>query len=361
MTVVGTRPELIRLSLVFEQLAAAGVEHRLVHTGQNYDPRLSDIFFSELDLPAPDTYLGVRADGPGEQIGAIVARAEQELRAFEPDALLILGDTNSGLSAVAAARNGIPIFHMEAGNRCYDWRVPEEKNRKLIDHVSDWLLPYTPRSREYLLAEGIAPQRIMVSGNPIAEILEHFRALWEGSDVLDRLGHAPDGYVLVTVHRQECVDVPERLRAIALGLNGVAELLDLPIVISVHPRTRGKLADLDVELDRRIELHEPFPFSEFVKLESAARCVITDSGTVQEECSLLHVPAVTCRETTERPETVECGSNILSGTTDPQRMVDCVKTMLGGSRGWTSPYEGPDHQDVAERVVKFIFGHVGTT
>jgi len=357
MTVVGTRPELIRLSLVFETLARAGIEHRLVHTGQNYDPRLSDIFFTELDLPAPDTYLGVRADGPGEQIGEIIARSERELRAFAPDALLILGDTNSGLSAVAAARNAVPIFHMEAGNRCYDWRVPEEKNRKLIDHVSDWLLPYTPRSREYLLAEGIAPQKIMVSGNPIAEILERFRPMWEGSDVLERLGHAPGGYVLVTVHRQECVDVPERLRAIALGLNGVAELLDLPVVISVHPRTRGKLAGLDVELDRRIELHEPFAFSEFVKLESAARCVITDSGTVQEECSLLHIPAVTCRETTERPETVECGSNILSGTTDPARMVRCVETMLGGGTGWTSPYEGPEHRNVAERVVRFIVGH----
>ena len=357
MTVVGTRPELIRLSLVFEALARAGIDHRLVHTGQNYDPRLSDIFFSELGLPAPATYLGVRADGPGEQIGAIVARTEQELRTFAPDALLILGDTNSGLSAIAAARNGVPIFHMEAGNRCFDWRVPEEKNRKLIDHVSDWLLPYTPRSREYLLAEGIAPGRVMVSGNPIAEILERFRPLWEASDVLERLGHAPDGYVLVTVHRQECVDVPERLRAIALGLNGVAELLDLPVVISVHPRTRDKLAALDVALDRRIELHEPFSFSEFVKLESAARCVVTDSGTVQEECSLLHVPAVTCRETTERPETVECGSNVLSGTTDPQRMVDCVKAMLGGTRGWTSPYEGPEHRHVAERVVKFLIGH----
>ncbi|MGH2841140.1 MAG: UDP-N-acetyl glucosamine 2-epimerase, partial [Solirubrobacteraceae bacterium] len=188
MTVVGTRPELIRLSLVFETLLAAGVRHHLVHTGQNYDERLSDIFFAELGLPAPDAYLGIRTERVGEQIGQVVARSEAELLRFRPDALLVLGDTNSGLSAIAAARNGIPVFHMEAGNRCFDWRVPEECNRKLIDHVSDWLLPYTARSREYLLAEGLAAHRILLSGNPITDILERFRPLWEASDVLDRLG-----------------------------------------------------------------------------------------------------------------------------------------------------------------------------
>ncbi len=241
LTIVGTRPELIRLSLTFERFAQAGVEHRLVHTGQNYDPRLSDIFFEELALPAPDAYLGIRADRVGQQIGEIIARAEDDLLSFAPDALLLLGDTNSSLSAIAAVRNGIPVFHMEAGNRCYDRRVPEERNRTLIDHISDWLLPCTPRSREYLLAEGIPPQRIMVSGNPIRDILQHFRPLWESSDILDRLGHGPGEYVLVTAHRQETVDVPERLRAIVEGLNGVAALLEVPLVFSVHPRTRGRL------------------------------------------------------------------------------------------------------------------------
>jgi UDP-N-acetylglucosamine 2-epimerase (non-hydrolysing) len=357
MTVVGTRPELIRLSLVFETLLAAGVEHHLVHTGQNYDERLSDIFFTELGLPDPDAYLGIRAERIGDQIGQVVARSEAELLDFKPDALLVLGDTNSGLSAIAAARNDIPVFHMEAGNRCFDWRVPEEKNRKVIDHVSDWLLPYTARSREYLLAEGLPAHRILLSGNPITDILERFRPLWEGSDVLDRLGHERGEFVLVTAHRQETVDVPERLRVIATGLNGVAGLLGLPIVISVHPRTRQKLADLDVELDPLIELHEPFSFGDFVRLESAARLVISDSGTVQEECSLLGVPTVTCRETTERPETVECGSNILCGTSDPAHMVACAELMLASGLDWTSPYAGPDHHAVAERVVKFILGH----
>ena len=358
MTIVGTRPELIRLSLTFERFAAAGVEHRLVHTGQNYDRRLSDIFFEELGLPAPDAYLGVRSERVGGQIGEIVARSEDEMLRFGPDALLVLGDTNSALSSIAAVRNGIPVFHMEAGNRCYDRRVPEERNRTLIDHISDWLLPYTPRSREYLLAEGIPAQRVLVSGNPIRDIMDHFRPLWEGSDILDRLGLEPGDYVLVTAHRQETVDVPMRLRAIVEGLNRVAELLDLPLVFSVHPRTRGKLDGAGVALDERIQLHEPFSFSEFVKLESAARCVISDSGTVQEECSLLHVPTVTCRDTTERPETVECGSNVLSGTTDPARLVQCVEVMVGSGTDWVSPYEGRDHQGVADRVLKFIAGSV---
>jgi UDP-N-acetylglucosamine 2-epimerase (non-hydrolysing) len=355
-TVVGTRPELIRLSLVFRKLEAAGIDHQLIHTGQNYDARLSDIFFSELELPQPSVYLGVQTDRVGDQIGQIISRSEAAMLDHRPDALLVLGDTNSGLAAIPAARHEIPIFHMEAGNRCFDWSVPEEKNRKLIDHISTWLLPYTPRSREYLLDEGIASDRIFVSGNPITEILEHFRPRWEASDVVGRLGLDDGGYVLVTAHRQEAVDVPERLRSICLGLGLVAAEYDLPIVWSVHPRTKAKLDALDLELDGRIQLHEPFGFADFVRLEAGARCVISDSGTVQEECSLLKVPAVTCRETTERPETVECGSNVLSGVTDPERMLRCAKAMIDGDTGWTSPYEGPAHHDVAGRVVKYLVG-----
>jgi UDP-N-acetylglucosamine 2-epimerase (non-hydrolysing) len=357
LTVVGTRPELIRLCLVFERLEAAGVEHHLVHTGQNFDTRLSDIFFSELGLPAPDTHLGIRAERVGRQIGEIVSRTEDVLLEFQPDALLVLGDTNSGLAVIPAARHGVPIFHMEAGNRCFDWSVPEEKNRKLIDHNSTWLLPYTPRSREYLLAEGIAPQQILVSGNPITEILERFRPRWERSDVLERLGVEDDRYLLVTAHRQETVDIPERLRVICDGLNAAARELDLKVIWSVHPRTRGRLAALDVSLDERIELHDPFGFTDFVRLEAGARCVVSDSGTVQEECSLLGVPTVTCRDTTERPETVECGSNVLSGVRRPERILECIAAMLSGSRDWESPYSGPLHRDVADRVVKFMIGH----
>lgn len=356
LTVVGTRPELIRLSLVFRRFAEHGVEHVLVHTGQNYEVRLSQIFFDELELPEPDEYLEVRAETVGAQIGQIVARSEEALLKHRPDALLILGDTNSGLSAIAATRHDIPIFHMEAGNRCFDWRVPEEKNRTLIDHISDWLLPYTARSRENLLNEGLPAERVFVSGNPITEVLEHFRILWEGSDVIARMGLKSDSYLLVTAHRQETVDAPERLRTLCLGLNETARRLGLPLVWSVHPRTRRKLAEGDIALDEGIQLHEPFGFGDFVALEAGARCVITDSGTVQEECSLLKVPAVTCRNTTERPETVECGSNMLSGLNDSARIADCVSTMVEGGRDWISPYE--HDQNVARKVVKFVIGNV---
>jgi UDP-N-acetylglucosamine 2-epimerase (non-hydrolysing) len=357
MVVVGTRPELIRLSLVLRRMSGAGIDVYLVHTGQNYESRLSDVFFEELDLPAPDMHLGIRAENVGEQIGAVIAGSEAALLEADPDALLVLGDTNSGLSAIAAARHDVPIFHMEAGNRCFDWRVPEEKNRKLIDHVSTWLLPYTPRSREYLLDEGLTARRIFVSGNPITEILEHFRPAWERSDVLDRLGLDPAGYLLVTAHRQETVDHRDRLRALCTGLDGLARELELPLVWSVHPRTRAKLDDAGIELDPAIRMHEPFGFFDFVRLEASARCVVTDSGTVQEECSLLGIPAVTCRDTTERPETVECGSNMLCGVSDPDRIVQCVATMVSGRRDWVSPYDGAPDRAVADRVTKYIVGH----
>lgn len=358
MTVVGTRPELIRLSLVFRRLEEAGIEHRLVHTGQNYDPRLSDIFFEELGLPTPDRYLGIRADTVGRQIGEIIACVEDELLATRPDALLILGDTNSGLAAIAAGRHNVPIFHMEAGNRCFDWSVPEEKNRRLIDHISTWLLPYTPRSREYLRAEGIAADRIMVSGNPITDILEHYRPRWEASSAVEDLGLRDGEYVLATVHRQECVDVPESLETICAGLELVAAERDQRVVWSVHPRTRAKLRAAGRTLDPRVELHEPFGFFDFVRLQATAACVITDSGTVQEESSLLKVPAVTCRDTTERPETIECGSNVLSGVRSPSHMATCVRAMLQRSPDWVSPYEGPDHHAVADRVVKYVIGQL---
>lgn len=357
MTVVGTRPELIRLSLLFRQLDERGVDHVLVHTGQNYDVRLSQVFFDELGLPAPNVHLGVKAARVGEQIAQIISRGEGALLEHNPDALLILGDTDSGLTAIPATRHGIPIFHMEAGNRCFDWRVPEEKNRKLIDHISDWLLPYTSGSRGNLLREGIAEQKVFVSGNPITDVIEHFRPLWERSDILERLAVDPDGYLLVTVHRQETVDVQAHLLTVCAGISRVAEALELPIVWSVHPRTRERLARAEIELHPLVALHEPFSFGEFVALESAARCVLTDSGTVQEECSLLHVPAVTCRDATERPETVECGSNMLCGVQDPQRMLATVEAMIAQGRDWVSPYA--DNHGVAAKVIDFMLAHPG--
>lgn len=357
MTILGTRPELIRLSLVFKRLAAAGIDHVLVHTGQNYDPRLSDIFFSELELPAPDVYLGVRSDRIGQQIGRMIAESEGAMLEHRPDALLILGDTDSGLSSIAATRLGIPIFHMEAGNRCFDWTVPEEKNRRLIDHISDWLLPYTQRSREHLLDEGIDRNRIFVSGNPITDVLEHFRPGWESSNVLERLEVDARGYILVTAHRQETVDVPHRLHALCEGLSLTTQDLGLPVIWSVHPRTRARLDASQIQLDPGIRLEAPFGFMDFVALQVGAACVVTDSGTVQEECSLLHVPAVTCRDTTERPETVECGSNVLCGVENPSHMRTCVAAVANRGSDWVSPYAA--HRGVAERIVNYVLNGVG--
>jgi UDP-N-acetylglucosamine 2-epimerase (non-hydrolysing) len=359
MTVVGTRPELIRLSLVFEALERAGVDQHLVHTGQNFHPELSDVFFEDLGIREPDAYLGVREAAVGAQIGEIIKRSEAELLRTEPDALLVLGDTNSGLSAIAAARRGVPVFHMEAGNRCFDDRVPEERNRKLIDHISDFLLPYTPRSREYLLREGIPAEKIFLSGNPITDVIERFRDDWGASGVTGELGVDAGEFALVTAHRQETVDHPARLAALCQGLDLVATELELPVLWSVHPRTQEKLDAAAFEFAGPVTLLPPLRFFDFVRLEADARLVITDSGTVQEECSLLGTPAVTCRDATERPETLECGSNVLSGVTEPGRLLACARAMLVPGLSWRSPYEGPAHTGVAERVAAYLIGQCG--
>lgn len=358
MTILGTRPELIRLCLVFRRFAEAGVDHVLVHTGQNFDDRLSTIFFDELDLPQPNVYMGIRAERVGDQIGRIISSAETAMIEHSPDALLLLGDTNSGLSAIAATKLGIPIFHMEAGNRCFDWSVPEESNRKLIDHLSDWLLPYTPRSRDHLVDEGIDRRRIFVTGNPITEILEHFRPRWEASTIHADLSLESGQYLLATVHRQEAVDNPQRLASLCAGLNRLATDFERPIVWSVHPRTSRRLAEAAHDLHELVHVHEPFGFFDFVALESAAWCVVSDSGTVQEECSLLGVPAVTCRETTERPETIECGSNVLCGVEDPSRMAAAVETMTRAPRDWVSPYAAD--RGVADRVLKYFISQTAS-
>jgi UDP-N-acetylglucosamine 2-epimerase (non-hydrolysing) len=286
------------------------------------------------------------------QIGQVIALSGRLLAESRPDCLLILGDTNSGLSALAAARLGIPIMHLEAGNRCFDWRVPEEVNRRVIDHVSDWLLPYTPESRENLIREGIAPDRILISGNPITEVLEHFAGEVKKSDVLSRLGVSPQGYLLATLHREENVDNPASLKTILEGFELVVDSLGLPMIWSVHPRTASKLQAAGYRPSDLIQIHEPFGLFDFLALEKGALCVLTDSGTVQEECSLYRVPTVTVRETTERPETVQCGSNILSGTSDPQRLLDCVRVMAASDRQWRSPYDGD--AGVSRRIVQFV-------
>lgn len=355
MTLFGTRPEIIRLCQVIKRLDPF-CDQVLVHTGQNYDPNLSDVFFRDLDLRSPDVHLGIRATGFADQAGQILARVGEVLVRERPDRLLILGDTNSGLGAVVAARMRIPVYHMEAGNRCYDDRVPEEINRRIIDHCSNVLMPYTHRSKENLLREGIERQRIFVIGNPIYEVLNTHAARIESSDVLTRLNVEAGKYFLVTMHRAENVDDPLRLERLLTGLAQVAETREQPMVVSLHPRTADKMKRFGLDpQSERVRLLAPLGFFDFVKLERNARCVLSDSGTVQEECCIFRVPNVTIRDVTERPETIECGSSILTGD-DPERILSAVDIVLGSPCDWTPPGEYVE-PSVSIAVAKSILGY----
>jgi UDP-N-acetylglucosamine 2-epimerase (non-hydrolysing) len=355
MTILGTRPEIIRLSRVIEKLDGL-CQHVLVHTGQNYDVNLSDIFFKQLGIRAPDHLLSVNGASFGEQIGKIITTCEQVIHAEKPDRLLLLGDTNSSLAGIVAKRMGIPVFHMEAGNRCYDDRVPEEINRRIIDHCSDILMPYTEHSRANLLREGIEGHRIYCTGNPILEVIQHYEPMIKQSDVLQRLDLKPGGYFLVTMHREENVDVEERLRSLVRGLVLIQKEYQLPIICSVHPRTgnRMQLHGIGITNDA-IKFHVPFGFFDFITLERNAFCVLSDSGTVQEECCVLGVANVTIRDVTERPETIECGSNMLSGC-DPEMIWQCVRAVLAQEKKWTVPREYLV-TNVSDVVTKIMLGY----
>ena len=354
LTVLGTRPEIIRLSRIIEKLDAM-CEHILVHTGQNYDPNLNDIFFQPLGVRVPDEFLDAKGSF-GEQTGIILSKIEGILITEKPDKFLVLGDTNSALAAIVAKRLGIPVYHMEAGNRCYDDRVPEEVNRRIIDHSSDVLMPYTERSRQNLLAEGIPSQQIYVTGNPILEVIQHYTEQIKKSDTLRKLGVEQDNYFLITLHRAENVDIEPRLRKFAAALESIQRKYQLPIIVSTHPRTRSRLEAFGVSLgNSQIRFMEPFGFFDFVSLEKKARCVLSDSGTVQEECSIFKVPNVTLRDVTERPETVECGSNILSGA-DPESILRCVEIVLAQKPSWSPPVEYLA-ENVSQTVVKILTGY----
>lgn len=355
LTVLGTRPEIIRLSRVIPALDRL-CEHVVAHTGQNFERSLNDVFFEELGVRAPDRLLACRAATPMALVGEILAQTERLVLDVRPDRLLVLGDTNSGLSAFAAKRMGIPVFHMEAGNRCFDDRVPEEVNRRVIDHASDVLLPYTERSRANLLREGIPGERIYVTGNPIHEVLEHYAARIDASRALADLGLSPGRYFLATLHRAENVDVEARLSAFVEAFRRLHEEHGVPVVVSVHPRTRARLRERGLALEGGgVRACEPFGLFDFVHLEKKAMCVLTDSGTVQEECCLFKVPNVTLRDVTERPETLEVGSNILSGA-DPATIQACVRTALSRPCDWTPP---PEYlaRDVSGTVVRIVLGY----
>lgn len=355
-TIFGTRPEIIRLSGILGELDRH-CEHTAIHTGQNFQDSLSKIFIEQLGIREPDIHLGIRAQSFGEQAGKILSGVESALMEIKPDRVLILGDTNSALSAVVAARMGIPVFHMEAGNRCYDDRVPEEINRRIIDHSSAVLMPYTYRSKENLVREGIERERIFVTGNPIYEVVSKFLDPIENSGVLDEFGVEAGNFFLVTIHRAENVDIEKRLRGIVEGLGLVADEFRMPLLVSVHPRTADKFANFGIAPgSKRVRFLEPLGFFDFVKLEKNAFAVLTDSGTVQEECAIFGVPNVTVRDVTERPETIECGSNILSGA-DPREMLSGVKLAAGRKGNWSAP---PEYlaENVSETVANIVLGHL---
>jgi UDP-N-acetylglucosamine 2-epimerase (non-hydrolysing) len=355
MTIFGTRPEIIRLSIVMKILDQH-CEHITVHTGQNYHESLSDIFIRDLEVRTPDIHFGIRANSFGEQIGQILGKADEAMAEHKPDKVLILGDTNSALTAIAAARRGIPVFHMEAGNRCFDDRVPEEVNRRIVDHSSSILLPYTERSKENLVAEGIERERIYVTGNPINEVLENFSEKISKSKILKEVHGKPFEYFLVTLHRAENVDVKERLAKIFDAFSEIAEKYEKRVLVSVHPRTREKLSEFGISPnERQIGLLEPLGFFDFVHLEKNSLAVLTDSGTVQEECSIFGIPNITLRDVTERPETIEVGSNILSGA-EPENIVRAVDLALSQPAGWTAPREYLA-TNVAQTVSKIILGY----
>ncbi|MCP4397493.1 MAG: UDP-N-acetylglucosamine 2-epimerase (non-hydrolyzing) [bacterium] len=355
MTILGTRPEIIRLSRIIPKLDAL-CHHVLVHTGQNFDPSLSELFFQDLELREPDYFLGIQGQTVGEQIGKIIAESERIILKEKPDRMLFLGDTNSSLAAIIAKRLNIPIYHMEAGNRCYDDRVPEEVNRRIIDHSSDVLLPYTERSRQNLLREGIPGERIYVTGNPIYEVIRHYDERISQSTILEMLGAEPQGYFLVTMHRAENVDIETRLHGLTKALERLQQKYALPVIVSTHPRTKVKMESFGIRSEnRQIRFLPPFGFFDFVTLERNAFCVMSDSGTVQEECCIFRVPNVTIRDVTERPETLECGSNMLSGA-EPERILHCVRTVLGQQREWPIPSEYlVEH--VSDTALKIILGY----
>jgi UDP-N-acetylglucosamine 2-epimerase (non-hydrolysing) len=338
MTVLGTRPEIIRLSLLIK-LLDMNSDHILVHTGQNYEERLNGLFFGELDVRCPDIYLGVRGDSFGDQVGQILAKIEPVFLKRRPDRLLLLGDTNSSLTAIVARRLGIPIYHMEAGNRCYDFRVPEETNRLIVDHISSVLMPYTERSRDNLLREGIPIERVLMTGNPIKEVMDHYLPKILASSALSDIGVEKKKFFLVTMHRAENVDVSDRLRNLVEALALLHQEYDFPVICSLHPRTRSKLREFGIDTARAgLHFVEPLGFFDFVCLERAAFCLLTDSGTVQEEGCILGVPNVTIRDVTERPETIECGSNVLAGC-DPQRILNFVRLVTRQAPSWLPPRE----------------------
>lgn len=312
MTIVGTRPEIIRLSRVIEKLDAY-CDHQLVHTGQNYDYELNQVFFDELGIRKPDVFLGAAGSTPAQTIGKIIADIDVVFEKYQPEAILILGDTNSALAAIPAKRRKIPIFHMEAGNRCFDVLVPEEINRKIVDHIADINLTYSSIAREYLLREGLQPDQVIKTGSPMREVLNFYRSKIEASTILDQLKLKPQHYFVVSVHREENVDSLRNMTRLMTLLNALAEKYKMPIIVSTHPRTQKKINEMSATTNPLIQFLKPFGFLDYIGLQTQAKCVLSDSGTITEESSILNFPALNLREVHERPEGFEEASVMLVG------------------------------------------------
>lgn len=357
LTVVGTRPEIIRLSRVMS-LLDEHVDHIIAHTGQNYDYELNEIFFKDLDLRKPDFFLNVDVSSLEASVGDIIRKSGELLRKEKPDALLVLGDTNSCLSAYMAKRLHIPIFHMEAGNRCFDFNVPEEINRRVIDHIADFNLVYTEHARRHLISEGLPHRRIYLTGSPMYEVLNHYRPKIDASVILETLKLTKGQYFVVSVHREENVDNPENLRRILLILNRMAEDYRVPVIVSTHPRTRKRLEASDnLKMNSLIRFLKPFGFTDYVHLQMNALCTVSDSGTISEESAILNFPAISLRNSMERPEAQDAGTIILTGF-DQEIVIDSIKITLQGNvkqplKQMPSEYSV---RDTSWRVLKLIQG-----
>ena len=362
VTVVGTRPEIIRLSRVIP-LLDKHFNHIFVNTGQNKDPMLSKVFFDELEIRTPDLYLDVDTSTLGAALGDTLAKIEKVFLEHKPDAVLILGDTNSTISAVLAKRMHIPVYHMEAGNRSFDENVPEETNRRLVDHVSDFNLPYTEHARRNLLAEGLPPRRIMVSGSPMHEVLDYYMQKIQASNILTTLDLEPQKYFLVSAHRQENVDSPERLKDLLETLKKVYETWGLPIMVSTHPRTRRQLESIPGYKETKgVVFHEPFGFVDYNKLQLNAKCVLSDSGTISEESIILGFPAVTIRDSMERPEALEFGGIVMTGLKAPNVIEGIRSVTEDGNSAKGTPSQslpaGYEVTDCSTRVVRFMLSTI---
>ncbi len=360
MTVIGTRPEIIRLSRTMS-LLDEHLNQVIVHTGQNYDYELNEVFFTELELRKPDHFMNIDTSSLGAAVGDIIRKSETVMKEEKPDALLVLGDTNSCLSAYMAKRMHIPIFHMEAGNRSFDFNVPEEINRRVIDHISDFNLVYTEHARRHLLSEGLPHRRIYLTGSPMKEVLDYYRPGIAKSDILSRLSVTKGGYFLVSTHREENVDHPGNLEKILNILNRLAANYDLPVIVSTHPRTRKKLENLaDFQPDPRIRFLKPFGFLDYIFLQQHALCTLSDSGTISEESSILSFPAISLRQSMERPEAQDAGTIILTGF-EPLRVLDAVSLAIQEHQLRTYQQIAPDYliADTSWRTLKLIMGNTG--